>query len=70
MCFDGHIRFIPLLAGLFRPSTAGKLPHLSPLIMVLLLGLALNNPTLITRFDPFRGWIDDQYEATLNDFKL
>lgn len=70
MRFDGHIRFIPLLAGLFGLYAAGKLLHLSPLIMVLLLGLALNNPTLITRFRPFRGWIDDQYEATLNDFKL
>lgn len=44
--------------------------HLSPLIMVLLFGLALNNPTLITRFRPFRGWLDDSYEATLNEFKL
>lgn len=70
MRIDGHIRFIPLLAGLFGLYAAGKLMHLSPLIMVLLFGLALNNPTLITRFRPFRGWLDDSYEATLNEFKL
>lgn len=70
MRIDGHIRFIPLLAGLFGLYAVGKLLHLSPLIMVLLFGLALNNPTLITRFRPFRGWLDDSYEVTLNEFKL
>lgn len=70
MRIDGHIRFIPLLAGLFGLYAAGKLMQLSPLIMVLLLGLVLNNPTLITCFYPFRGWLDDSYEATLNEFKI
>jgi Kef-type K+ transport system membrane component KefB len=70
MRIDGHIRFIPLLAGLFGLYAAGKLLHLSPLIMVLLFGLILNNPTLITRFRPFRAWQDDSYTATLNEFKL
>lgn len=70
MRIDGHIRFMPLLAGLFGLYAAGKLMHLSPLIMVLLFGLSLNNPTLITRFRPFRGWLDDSYEATLKEFKL
>lgn len=67
---NGHIRFIPLLAGLFGLYAAGELMHLSPLIMVLLFGLALNNPRLITRFRPFQRWIDDSYEATLNEFKI
>lgn len=70
MRIDGHVRFIPLLAGLFGLYAAGKLMHLSPLIMVLLFGLALNNPTLITRFRPFRHWLDSSYEATLNEFKV
>lgn len=70
MRIDGHIRFIPLLAGLFGLYATGKLLHLSPLIMVLLFGLALNNPTLIARFYPFRSWLDDGYEATLKEFKL
>ncbi|MGB4914131.1 MAG: cation:proton antiporter [Candidatus Dechloromonas phosphoritropha] len=69
MRIDGHVRFIPLLAGLFGLYAAGRLLHLSPLIMVLLFGLVLNNPTLITRWRPLRGWMDDSYEATLNEFK-
>jgi cell volume regulation protein A len=70
MRIDGHIRFIPLLAGLFGLYAAGKLLHLSPLIMVLFFGLMLNNPTLITRFRPFHNWPDDSYASTLNEFKL
>ncbi|MFY9328593.1 MAG: cation:proton antiporter [Georgfuchsia sp.] len=70
MRIDGHVRFIPLLAGLFGLYAAGKLMHLSPLIMVLLFGLALNNPTLITRFRPFQRWLDNSYEVTLNEFKF
>lgn len=70
MRIDGHIRFIPLLAGLFGLYAAGKLLHLSPLIMVLLFGLALNNPTLITRWRPLRGWMDATYEPTLHGFKV
>ncbi|MFX1767845.1 cation:proton antiporter [Paraburkholderia sp. A1RI-2L] len=46
---DGHIRFIPLLAGLFALYITGKLMHLSPLIMVLLFGLFLNNRNLLAR---------------------
>jgi cell volume regulation protein A len=69
MRIDGHIRFIPLLAGLFGLYAAGKLMHLSPLILVLLFGLALNNPTLITRLRPLRGWLDESYLETLNGFK-
>ena len=69
MRIDGHIRFIPLLAGLFGLYSAGKILHLSPLIMVLFFGLALNNPRLLTRFKPFKGWLDRDYEATLNGFK-
>ncbi|MBK7357349.1 cation:proton antiporter [Propionivibrio sp.] len=70
MRIDGHIRFTPLLAGLFGLYAAGKLMHLSPLILVLLFGLMLNNPGLIVRLRPFRGWLDEQYETTLEEFKL
>jgi len=70
MRIDGHIRFIPLLAGLFGLYAAGKLLHLSPLILVLLFGLVLNNPRMITRLRPFQGWMDDTYEETLDSFKV
>lgn len=70
MRIDGHIRFIPLLAGLFGLYAVGKLFHLSSLILVLLFGLVINNPTLITRFRPLRNWLDDSYESTLKNFKM
>ncbi len=69
MRVDGHIRFIPLLAGLFGLYAAGELMHLSPLILVLLFGLAINNPRLITRFKPFSTWSDNCYDKTLTEFK-
>ncbi|MBA3033455.1 MAG: sodium:proton antiporter [Gammaproteobacteria bacterium] len=66
---EGHIRFVPLLAGLFVLYSAGKLFHLSPLIMVLFLGLLLNKPSLVTRFRPFHNWVGDDYDATLSELK-
>ena len=67
---DGHIRFIPLLAGLFALYAGGKLLHLSPLIMVLMFGLVLNNPGLLGRW----GWIHKLvaapgYDTTVREFK-
>ena len=70
MRIDGHIRFIPLLAGLFALYAIGEILHLSPLIMVLMFGLALNNPGIIKRLGPLRGWMDSSYETTLTQFKL
>lgn len=70
MRVEGHIRFVPLLAGLFGLYAAGKLMHLSPLIMVLFLGLLLNNPRFIMRLPGLRGAMDESYEATLSEFKV
>ena len=65
----GPIRFVPLLAGLFALYATGELLHLSPLIMVLFLGLLLNKPSLVTRFRPIRAWVSDDYESTLSEFR-
>jgi NhaP-type Na+/H+ or K+/H+ antiporter len=70
MRVDGHIRFVPLLAGLFGLYAVGELLHLSPLIMVLLFGLVLNNPSLIARIPGLRGWMDASYDTTLDQFKV
>lgn len=70
MRIEGHIRFVPLLAGLFGLYASGKLLHLSPLIMVLFFGLMLNNPRLIARVPYLRNWVDESYESTLNEFKV
>lgn len=66
---QGNIRFLPLLAGLMALYAAGKLMHLSPLIMVLLFGLTINNPKLIASIPALHHWMSDNYEATLNEFK-
>lgn len=66
---QGAIRFLPLLAGLMALYAMGKLLHLSPLIMVLLFGLTINNPKLIASIPSLRHWMSDNYETTLNEFK-
>lgn len=67
---DGHIRFIPLLAGLFALYAAAKLWHLSPLVMVLMFGLVLNNPSMLSRFQVMRPiFATESYVATISEFK-
>ena len=66
---QGAIRFLPLLAGLMALYAMGKLLHLSPLIMVLLFGLTINNPKLIAAIPSLSHWMSDNYETTLNEFK-
>ncbi len=66
----GHVRFIPLLAGLFALYAAGKLLHLSPLILVLVFGLLLNNYSKWMRFPPLRKWADTSFPSTVEEFKV
>lgn len=66
---DGHIRFVPLLAGLFALYAFGELLHLSSLLMVLFLGVLLNKPELVGRIAPLRNWVSEAYPATLSEFK-
>ena len=67
---DGHIRFIPLLAALFALYASGKLLHLSPLIMVLMFGLVLNNPGLLGRWRWMSGLLAAPgYGSTIREFK-
>ena len=67
---DGHVRFIPLLAGLFGLYATGKLLHLSPLVMVLMFGLALNNLNLIAHWRPVSRWMDQDFAVTITQFKV
>ena len=67
---SGHIRFVPLLSGLFALYALGKLWHLSPLIMVLMFGLILNNPAMLARLGWFRNMaISAQFADTVREFK-
>jgi NhaP-type Na+/H+ or K+/H+ antiporter len=65
----GHVRFLPLLAGLIFLYAIGKELHLSPLIVVLVCGLIINNPNLVTWHAKLRGMQNATYHQTLREFK-
>jgi hypothetical protein len=65
----GHVRFLPLLAGLVFLYAIGKELHLSPLIIVLVCGLIINNPNLLTWHAKLRSMQNDTYAQTLREFK-
>jgi len=66
---EGHVRFVPLLAGLMLLYAAGKYLHLSPLVLVLVCGLLLNNPHLLEWNDRLRSMHTVGYDKTLKEFK-
>jgi cell volume regulation protein A len=65
----GHVRFLPLLAGLVFLYAIGKEAHLSPLVIVLVCGLIINNPNLVTWHTAVRRMKHETYEQTLREFK-
>ena len=65
----GHVRFVPLLAGIAFLYASGKAAHLSPLIVVLAGGLLLNNPHLLDRMPRLRRLHTPTYDETLRGFK-
>jgi potassium/hydrogen antiporter len=65
----GHVRFLPLLAGLVFLYAIGKEVHLSPLIIILVCGLLINNPHLVTWHATLRNVQTDAYQETLKEFK-
>jgi len=66
---EGHVRFLPLIAGLICLYAVGKELHLSPLILVLGCGLLINNPHLITWNARLRSLHSADYDQTLKEFK-
>lgn len=66
---EGHVRFVPLLAGLMLLYAVGKVLHLSPLVLVLVCGLLLNNPHLLERTRWLRAMHGKGYDRTLAEFK-
>lgn len=66
---QGHVRFLPLLAGLLLLYAIGKALHLSPLVLVLGCGLLLNNPQLLERTRFLSRLHEDGYDTTLKEFK-
>jgi hypothetical protein len=66
---EGHVRYLPLLAGLIFLYALGKELHLSPLVLVLVCGLLLNNPHLIERSAWLRAVHGPDYDRTLGEFR-
>jgi potassium/hydrogen antiporter len=66
---EGHVRFLPLLAGLTLLYALGKEVHLSPLVLILVCGLLLNNTHLLAPVRRLRPLMRPGYDATLRDFK-
>jgi cell volume regulation protein A len=54
---EGHVKFLPLIFALILVYAGAKALHLSPLLIVLILGLMLNNPHLLLRIK----WLDRLY---------
>ena len=65
----GHVRFIPILAGLFLLYTLGKQFHLSTLLLILFFGLLLNNAGMLRRVPRLNAWMVENYEASVLEFK-
>jgi cell volume regulation protein A len=67
---DAHVRYIPLLAGLFALYAFGELLHLSPLLMVLLFGLMLNNKVALENLPGLRHMANKISPTTVGEFKV
>ena len=66
---EGHVRFLPLLAGLTLLYAIGKELHLSPLVLILVCGLLLNNTQLLQRMGRLAELLRPGYGDTLREFK-
>jgi hypothetical protein len=66
---EGHVRFLPLIAGLVCLYAIGKESHLSPLVLVLVVGLLFNNPHLLEWNARLKALHTTGYDRTLKEFK-
>ncbi|MDE2146134.1 MAG: hypothetical protein KGJ24_05550 [Burkholderiales bacterium] len=66
---EGHVKFLPLIFGLVLVYAAAEVMNLSPLLIVLVLGLMLNNPHLLRRIRGLARLQSAHYEAELHRLK-
>lgn len=66
---QGQVKFTPLLFALILIYACADSLHLSPLLIVLILGLALNNSHLLRRFKVLARLHSNHYEAELERLK-
>lgn len=65
----GHVKFLPIFFLLMILYVIGKLLHLSPLILVLALGLLLNNAFLLRRIDWIKRHESEGFADDVAQFK-
>ncbi len=66
---EGHVKFLPLIFALLMVYGGAKALHLSPLLIVLILGLLLNNPHLVRRLPALERLYSPHYSAELDKLK-
>jgi potassium/hydrogen antiporter len=66
---QGHVKFVPLIFALILVYAGAKALHLSPLMIVLILGLMLNNPHLLMRIRWLQPLQSSHYFAELDKLK-
>lgn len=66
---EGHVKFLPLIFALILVYGGAKALHLSPLLIVLILGLMLNNPHLFLRFKLLERLHSPDYRTELDKLK-
>jgi NhaP-type Na+/H+ or K+/H+ antiporter len=66
---QSHVKFLPLIFALILVYAGAKALHLSPLLIVLILGLMLNNPHLFLRLKWLAPLHSKDYWAELDKLK-
>ena len=66
---EGNVKFIPLLFALILVYAAADALHLSPLLIVLILGLTLNNAHLLHRVQWLQRLHNEAFETELGRLK-
>ena len=66
---EAHVRLVPMIAGIAMLYAGGKLMGLAPLILVMVMGLILNNTFLLRRIPMFERMHDPEFNVELDAFK-
>ncbi len=66
---DTHVRFLPMIFGIALLYGVGKLLHLAPLVMVLLVGLLLNNNRWMGRLPLLNRGNQAEFDEELDTLK-
>jgi NhaP-type Na+/H+ or K+/H+ antiporter len=66
---EGHVKFLPMIFALILIYAGAKALHLSPLLIVLILALMLNNPHLVLRIKWFERLYSKDYWSELDKLK-